>query len=130
VLELELYHFTCEHSAPGIVTDGMLYPAAMLRPDSPVADVWWPASLVWLTDRPTPRPAAALGLDPARQILAGCDRTAYRFRVLEPYDAVVWWPTWRRLHRPAGAELLEAADGVRPAHWWVCEGPVPIEPAP
>jgi hypothetical protein len=121
---VDLWHYTCEHSRDRILEGGLLLPAVVLAP----AAVFWMSQLVWLTDRPSPLPADALGLDPAQQTLTGCDRTAYRFHVLHP-EVAIHWPLWRREKRPEGGTLLELAPGARPAHWWVSPDPVEVEPA-
>lgn len=123
----ELWHYTCEHSRGGILDAGLLLPACTLAPRAELSAGLWQARLVWLTDRASPLPSAALGLDPNRQTLTTCDRTAYRFRVLDT-TGCVWWPEWRRANLPPrGASLLELAEGARPAHWWVSAEPVPVE---
>jgi hypothetical protein len=98
-----LYHYTCEHGARGIRTSGGVLVPGLDR-------------LVWLTDLDTPV-RDALGL---WSFVTPCDRTAYRFEVAE--DNGYTWP-WvgpgRWAMDPAYVELLEAAPGVMPRHWWV-----------
>ena len=117
-----LWHYTCEHSRNLILESGRLLPAQALVVER---DLPWQARLVWLTNLASPHPPAALAIDPRQQTLARCDRTAFRFRVLYP-DACIWWPSWRREHKPPDAQDLESAPGARPAHWWVSSEPVPV----
>ena len=105
-----LWHYSCAHSAPGIIKDGMLWP----RPQ-----IWLPMDVVWLTDLPDPD-RDALGL--TSEILT-CDRTEYRVCV-DPKEAE-WWPVFaRRVPRDVRAQYEEA--GGSPRHWWVSERPVPV----
>lgn len=106
---MTLYHYTCEHAALDIGERGTLRPHL---------------GLIWLTDLDVPM-RDALGL--TSNTLA-CDRTAFRYRVLDDTPCM-WWIGWSRLRqeswRPWVAEL-EAAPGVRPVHWWVSTAPVPV----
>lgn len=108
-----LYHYTCDHGAAGIRATGEIRPL-----QHPLLH----APLVWLTDLDPPIPAA-LGLT---SLILHCDRTEHSFAV--ETDSAVWWPRYaRRVPRDA-REALESAPGVMPAHWWVSEEPLRLQP--
>ena len=112
-----LWHYTCSHSADGIRADRELRPHPQ---------VWLPEPLVWLTDLDDAwREALGLTSHTLR-----CDRTEHRFQVLDT-AGVVWWPTYARTIRLAGAvrQGYDQAPGAQPVHWWVSTEPVPVRPA-
>jgi len=119
---MELYHYTCEHSAEALGKGEVtLLPMVDLigKPD-PVPDLWWPGRAVWLTDLDRPE-RNALGL--TSNILL-CDRTTHRYRVLSAARVYRWTTFARTLPRESRA-LLEYTYLARPAHWFVSAHPVP-----
>jgi hypothetical protein len=110
-----LYHYTCAHTFAALGHGGTLKPARHLTDAIP--DEWWPADYVWATDLARPI-RDALGLT---QHLVTCDRTRFRYRVLEPWQFLPWMDLRPVAPNPS---LLEVA-GTRPRHWWVC--PFPVE---
>ena len=108
-----LFHYTCDHGAEGIRRSGVLRP-------NPQALL--PRPLVWLTDLAEPH-RDALGLT---SLILSCDRTAHRFRV--DTTAAMWWPHYARTVPPWAREALDGEPGAMPAHWWVVDVPVPIDP--
>lgn len=111
-----LYHFTCDHGAAGIHSDGYVRPAVDLT------DKELPLSgqFAWFTDLLIPD---RNGLGLTSHIL-GCDRTAHRFRVTDMTE-VERWTNVRRYH-PEMARELEFAPGAMPMHWWLSTKPVPV----
>jgi hypothetical protein len=118
----ELWHYTCEHSRAKLGDVGELVPLARLAglDDLPPTSVF-----VWLTDLSVPIPAA-LGLT---RLSLRCDRTEHRYRVTD-VAGVLPWVAVRRDTPPRWRYALESAPGAMPAHWYVSEGPVPVEYAP
>jgi hypothetical protein len=116
---VELYHYTCAHSAKGIRRSGKLDPNP-----HPLLGTF---ELVWLTDLEHPD-MYALGLT---SHIIKCRRTEYRVTVDAP-DAMRWADLARELRRSGDAALrsgvadLESAVGVRPMHWWVSTVPVRV----
>ena len=109
-----LYHYTCQHSRPGILAAGALRP----NPHP-----WLPEPLVWLTDLPEAwREALGLTSHTLR-----CDRTAYRFKAADTRTAIRWL-TYRRSLPVHVAAAIESTPGAMPAHWWISTTPVPIVP--
>jgi len=106
---MNLYHFTCSHSAPRIKADGFLRPWIQ-----PVLSV----SLIWLTDLDDPT-REQVGLT---SYSLTCDRLEYRVTV---DTAAVRWTTFART-APA-RRALELTPGALPMHWWVSEARVPIQ---
>lgn len=106
-----LYHWTCSHSVPLIRADHTV------RPHMGVS--WWTD----LGER-TQRTRAAVGLS---SHILGCDRMDYRCTAARP-ELLTPWDTWKRDYRlhPGHVELLEAAPGVDPLHWWVSSEPVVV----
>ena len=111
-----LYHYTCSHGRADLGDEGHLLPGASLT--SAQLAMPWTASLVWLTDLPAPI-RDALGLT---SNFIRCDRTRYRYRVVDPTHTVRWVLVARNYPR---AEI-ENAPGVLPMHWWVADRPVPV----
>ena len=120
-----LYHYTCHHGRVALGNRGVAYPL----------DIWNPrvarivrrgkypmmAALVWFTDLDIPIPFA-LGL--TRHTLT-CDRTEFRYRVINADDIVPWLsppmkPARRSLIR------LEREVGALPRHWFVAATGVPV----
>ncbi len=115
---MPLYHYTCDHSRAAI-TDLLLPSRDLVDPGHPNADLASP--FVWLTDLTVPIPQA-LGLT---MTAIACDRTVHRYRVTNPSDCNHWLDV-RKMLPSHYVELLEAAPGVRPAHWWISTSPVPV----
>lgn len=116
-----LYHYTCGHARERIGDTGRLLSAAELVDDWRELAALPTSALVWLTDLTTPI-RDALGLS---SNLTPCDRTAFRYRVLDT-STVVPWLYVRRDFPLAIVEGLEAAPGARPAHWYVSRLPVDV----
>lgn len=111
-----LYHFTCEHTRQLLGEHGVLLPASQLG--IPLALVAT-ADLIWATDQEAPD-AQALGLT---RTLVKCDRTAHRYRILQPHN----FQRWGRLRASYPQELVDALElspGAAPAHWWVSRVPI------
>ncbi|HEX5972559.1 MAG TPA: hypothetical protein VFY85_11570 [Gemmatimonadaceae bacterium] len=123
---MTLYHYTCAHGCQAIGETGVLVPIRRLAPPESLASLTehrvppWMADLIWLTDLDFPM-RAALGLT---SYTLGCDRTSYRYRVLDESTARPWLKVRREL---VGGLDLELADGAMPRHWWVSWAPVPVE---
>lgn len=105
------YHFTCSHSVPHILAEGVVRPSGH-------------GSLVgrfaWFTDLPVCE-RQVLGL--TSQILS-CDRMEHRFTV-DPGPIRPWMS--ERLGLPWHlVEQLESAPGVMPRHWYVSTEPVGV----
>lgn len=105
-----LYHFTCDHGREALGDRGVIRPGADLTDGA----VPWTSALVWLTDLPRPQ-REGLGLT---SHLIRCDRTQYRYRVLDG-EQVTRWTTFARDLPRAYRESVECAPGAMPAHWWV-----------
>lgn len=105
--DLRLWHYTCEHSRSRIGEEGWLQPFA--------------SGLVWLTDLDVPV-REALGLT---SMLLTCDRTTYRYRVLDPSIGVPWTKV-RRDFPAEHRDELESAPGAMPMHWFVSALPVHV----
>jgi hypothetical protein len=107
-----LWHFTCDHRAPGILAVGALVP---------MRHFWLPemAAVVWLTDQADPR-RDDVGLT---MRLVQCDRMAHRFRVIDASTCVPWRSV-RHLGLRRLVDELEAFGD--PATWWVSTLPVPV----
>jgi hypothetical protein len=120
---LVLYHYTCEHGYKGLGEAGTLHTIADRAPNrvQDLERLGTPdlAYLIWATDLEVPR-RYALGLT---SVLLHCDRTQYRYRVLEP-DQFVAWPTARK-DWPSLARRLEVGR-ARPLHWWVTAEPADV----
>jgi hypothetical protein len=126
---LRLWHYTCRDAAPHIERTGLLIP----NPSHSLAHL--PEPVVWATDLEpdaVPELDLALGL---RGPLSRCDRTEYRFEVLDP-GAFEPWTIYARRQVRAGAldrtvrELLDATPGGFPRHWYVTTEPVPARRVP
>jgi hypothetical protein len=114
----QLWHYTCEHAADKIGERGVLLPGAELNKDLPEW-LWW-ANYVWLTDLPAAN-RGALGLT---SYAIECDRTEYRYRVLDARHVRSWISIRRTLSHPEDVE--DATLDGRPAHWYVSTHPVPV----
>ncbi|MGH3535438.1 MAG: hypothetical protein ACRDQG_12130 [Pseudonocardiaceae bacterium] len=111
---MALYHYTCrEHGADGISRLGLVRPNR-----HPLLG----ASLVWLTDLPTPD-RRALGLTMG---WITCDRTQVRIEVDPTRTPVLRWGLWAHQHKVSRLlrDLLE--EGASPGHWWVAEAPITV----
>lgn len=118
-----LHHYTCVHSAQGIIADGRLRTMADhhgMRELAPGLD--WMLHIIWLTDLDMPHPRA-LGLD--RRALH-CDRTTWRFTAADT-TTVVPWTRWVRSRTDITRRVrAEVEAGCLPAHWWISCVPVPV----
>lgn len=112
-----LWHYTCGHRAGQINASGFLLPNPQ--------PVLGGRSLIWATDLEAAFDEP-LGLT---SVMLECERTAYRYAVLEP-SAFVWWPTYAREQRLTWEQraALEGAPGALPRHWWVATRPVGTRP--
>lgn len=112
---LQLYHYTCRHSAADIHRLRRVLPHRhALLPSLP--------ALVWLSDL-----AAAnrdqLGLS-AHWLW--CNRTTVRVDV-QPHDGVMPWHHWADTRDvPDYTRALIDSDGARPDTWWVAETSVAV----
>jgi hypothetical protein len=109
---VKLWHYTCADAAPLIAADGFLLP-------NPVTALRLPP-LSWATDldpSDVPDLDLALGLRGAH---ARCDRTAYRFEVLD-VDAFEPWTTYAHRERVPWQvrHVLDGTPGGLPRHWHV-----------
>lgn len=117
-----LYHYTCRHGREAIGERGRVVSIADHTPDAVDRldpSFRWLAFLTWFTDMYPPN-ARDLGLT---HDLIGCDRTAYRYRVLDDRGISRWLdcrPVW-----PPTARLLNASG--TPGRWFVGWSPVPVE---
>lgn len=118
-----LVHYTCRDAAPLIAATGILRPNA--------SRIVLAEPLVWLTDlRPGDVPDLDLALGLRGQLVT-CDRTEYRFEVLDA-SGVEHWPAYARRMIRAGRlsrlarEALDSTPGGFPVHWWVATAPVPV----
>lgn len=111
---MRLYHFTCDHGARFIRTDGVLRPR--LHP-------YLGESFVWLTPVSNPK-ANALGL---RRVRLQCDRMAHRFEV--ETDQAMPWNSVRGDFGEWEVQQLERAPGAMPSLWWVSRVALPVEVA-
>lgn len=116
---MSLYHYTCLHSAPGILASGLLTPNS--HPLCPPAKGEAPLGFVWLTDLAAPD---RLGLGLTSKTLA-CDRTQHRFEAAAANRARRWSQA-RETLPPSFVAALESVPGVKPAHWWVSLAPVAV----
>lgn len=105
---MAFWHYTCDHGHEGI--DGLVVPGGL---------VGTPSEVAWFTDLGRPI-REALGLT---SHLLSCDRTAYRYRVVDPSPLVPWVEVRRRYPWAAAIEL---APGARPRHWLVATEPVAV----
>lgn len=109
----QIWHYTCDHGAPGIRRDGIVKPNAHpMLGGLPIS--WW-------TDLgPEHRHDIGLTSD-----MLTCDRMAHRFQVKDP-AALDWWPHLAR-HLRVPRHLRDQFEGGRlPAHWWVSLKPVEV----
>lgn len=110
---MRLYHYTCEHSVPGISDSCLVLPN-----EHPYLGG---VPLVWLTDFSHPQ---RFGLGLTSHSLR-CDRTAYR--VVIDTDEAEWWPAFARSNgfsRPLRDQL--EVPGTFPSHWWVSRKALPV----
>ncbi len=117
---ITLWHYTCTHGRSGIGRAGLLKPPERLQPgyrQRLPGHMAWMSRTVWATDLDCPDPDA-LGLT---SWTLGCDRSAFRYRVLTT-DAFMPWLQLAQ-HLPAeGVQALESAPGAQPERWWVASG--------
>ena len=107
--QLRLYHWTCEHRAPGIRKDGFVTPHM---------------GIAWWTDLAVPggRTRKAVGL--TSNTLA-CDRMQYRCEAREVTD-IIRWRDYAREREQEWVKELEASPWVKPDHWWVSLTDIPV----
>lgn len=121
-----LWHFTCSHGRAALGHQSKLLPlnewnpaaAELLAPDARVL-----AELIWMTSEPTVSDPRALGLT---RRLSLCDRTEYRYRVLDAAPARLYVDVWRELLPRSMHVELCGAPGARPGLWWVATAPVSV----
>jgi hypothetical protein len=77
----------------------------------------------WFTDLDHPY-REALGL--TMSTVGICDRTTYRYRVLDAAGVVPWLHSAERARWPQ-LRALERATGAMPRHWYVAAVPVAVE---
>lgn len=105
-----LWHFTCDHGHDAIGTRGLLQPNQHpMMPDL--------RPVVWLTSDPSPD-REAVGLSSS---FISCDRMAYRYRVVPPYDAHAWEDVSMLAPDAVRRDLERFGD---PGSWWLCAYPV------
>lgn len=121
---MTLWHYTCQHGRNALGRVGVVKPLAMWNPRASARLGPWDAlgTLSWFTDLETPV-ADALGLT-SRTI--ECDRTAYRYRVLDATHIVRWLGSEWRARYPE-LRSLEIVAGALPMHWYVSGYVVPVE---
>ncbi|WP_433225496.1 hypothetical protein [Actinomadura formosensis] len=107
-----IWHYTCDHGAPGIRSGGVVVPN-----HHPLLGV----ELSWFTDLERSHRHEA-GLTSAR---IACDRMAHRFAVADP-AGLIWWPRAARVLAVPRAVRDELEEGRLLAHWWVAFGPVEV----
>lgn len=109
----DLFHYTCEHSQPGIIATGTLTPHPSPFGGPP---------LVWLTDLKTPN-RDALGLTSE---WITCDRTRHTF-LAHPSPHIQPWMDYRKTLTQATwwIDALESLH-TRPRHWFISLQPVPV----
>jgi hypothetical protein len=113
---MRLYHFTCEHGHAALGDRGIVKPPGEHSPREMAElprEAWLMAKVAWFTDLDVAL-TAALGLTTETIY---CDRTAYRYRVLDNRDVVRW--VYSHWHRDPFARRLDATPGAMPMHWWV-----------
>lgn len=131
----KLYHYSCIHSRDGIVESGHLFPGAKLQsikartlaPNNRIGNMV--AQMVWLTDL-----ASITGINRNMVGLTmnklDCDRTAYRFEVIEDGTPIFQWAELRERWPVDIVLALETLPGAKPAHWFVSRGPVAAKLSP
>jgi hypothetical protein len=119
---LRLFHYTCHHGVAGIGRWGHVRPLRQHSPDAAARipeGYEWMTELAWFTDLSRPDPIA-LGL--TRRITR-CDRTAFRYTVLEPDLCTPWLDVLPDM--PKVARKLAMDEGL-PGRWWIATEPVPV----
>jgi hypothetical protein len=119
----KLYHYTCQHGRLAIGSYGYVLPLWSWNPraGARLGERWRPlAEVSWFTDLDSPWPPRALGL--TRSTIR-CDRTQYRYRVVDDRDVVPWLDS---PYRREPLLLLERAGGALPRHWYVATKPVVV----
>lgn len=120
---MNLWHYTCEHSAAKLGPLALLLPPIWQLdsvPEGLPRSAFALLGLVWATDLDDPEPySPRLGLTAAT---ITCDRTEIRYAVAEA--AMTRWGRVRSRLPADLVEALETAPGAEPARWWVAEGPV------
>jgi hypothetical protein len=117
-----LYHFTCHHGHDALGDKGDVVPLEIHSPANVhlVPDEYRDMTRIsWFTDLEIAFPEA-LGLT-TRTIR--CDRTLFRYRVVDTFGIVPWTlSVWRN----GRLRELEKADGALPVHWYVAAVPVRV----
>jgi len=130
-----LWHYTCGHRAADLHKDGYLRPGLEVSPPgarylaklNPILNAI--GHVGWVTDLDDlcVYNGHKVGIAPPE--LISCDRTMFRFRVLEPRGILPWMmvaPWWGPV-----AEILEqAVPGFEPVHVFIATRPVPVEFSP
>ena len=113
-----LYHYTCRHGRAHLGYAGTVLPPIIHSPAA-MADLQpfqrGLALLCWFTDLDEAI-APALGLTSATLV---CDRTQYRYWVLNGQDVQPWLTS--RFRRDPFLRKLELTPGAMPRHWWVAD---------
>jgi hypothetical protein len=125
----DLFHYTCTHGRRGIGKWGLVLPVGMVNPGrvslAPARSRFM-TEWAWFTTEPVPD-AEALGL--TRHSLR-CDRTAYRYRVVEETPGLL--VPWRQSLAHAAAakqpDLLAELEEppLDPTSWWVASHPIRV----
>lgn len=110
--DLIRWHYTCDHGAEGICSEGVVRPNLHPLLGVPVA---------WFTDLGHAY-RTQLGL--TSDTLA-CDRMSHRFEVAHP-GRLLWWPRAARSLKVPAPVRDELEHGRLPAHWWISFGPVEV----
>lgn len=122
----DLYHYTCQHGRDTLGDTAVLLPPREIhnahggpqRLHGVYAEL---DGLVWMTDLDCPV-REGLGLT---SNFVTCDRSEFRYRVVDPAPVTRWVAVRRGLNRTL-VQLLEGAPGAMPMHWWVSRVPVPV----
>lgn len=122
-MQLQLFHYTCDHGRAAIGPSGFVVPIRVHSPEAAArlpVELAWMGEVSWFTDMAVPD-RIALGLTSAMQ---PCDRTAFRYRVTDAAECLPWSVAYRLL--PRDAWRLTVGDHL-PGRWWVAWEPVPVE---
>ena len=119
---VQLFHFTCRHSAAQIRKEGLI------RPHRLFGQHWMPR-LTWLTDDPDASHESLFGKPVPTSELA-CDRTEFQF-VVEVLAGAMPWRQFVREHPSMSdvARALALAPGVDHQRWWVTQDVIRVPKA-
>ncbi len=106
-----MFHFSCDHGAPGIEATGEIRPNY-----NPLLEL----ELAWFTDLPHPT-RDDVGL--TSEYILKCDRTKHRFEV-DPDLVTPWFSSPLRARKPI--LVLDLESYGKPKHWFYSLRPVPI----